>query len=380
MPLLLLFLLCCADPKQPALFPEYDQALELKSRAAAYLWTQQADDGGWHSRTHGLLKGGAAYTPFLLYHLLEVARSPSRTQKVATADALRFMREQINSAGALGFSDPLLLEYPNYATSYGLRVLTAMSDPVDKDRISQMKTYLRAQQFAGSRGITAGHAAYGGWGFGEQRLVYGQVGHVDLSHTRRVLQALRASAGTYDRDAASAFLAQLQNRHWLASADTLFYDGGFHYAPAVFLANKGEVTQADSVAVFHGYATATCDGLLALHALGVNHDAPAVQDALSWLARHDTLAYPAGIPQDTPAAWDKVMFFYHLAVRAEVYATFGWPDGKRTEMHNLLAAHVRVDGSYMNPLGAPNKENDPLLATTLALAALHHLTKPMGSP
>lgn len=375
--LLPFFLLCCAGP-DPSLFPEHDAAFALKKRAAAYLWAQQGADGGWHSRTHGLLKGGAAYTPFILFHLLEAEPTPSRAQKAATDRALGFMRPQILTAQALGFANPLLLEYPNYATSYGLRVFAAVGRATDKKLVAQMQAYLRGQQFAGQHGITTDHPAYGGWGFGEQGLVRGQVGHVDLSHTRRILQAMNASAGAYEREAAGAFLSQLQNRRWLADPDTSYYDGGFHYAPAIFRANKGAVSRTDSVVVFHSYATATCDGLLALHALGVGHETPAVQDALHWLARHDTLAFPDGIPQDDPAAWDRVMFFYHLAVRAEVYATFGWPNGKRQEMYRLLAAHMREDGSYLNPDGAPNKENDPLLATTLALSALHQLTIDTG--
>lgn len=372
----MLLLLCfgrtCAGPERPA-FPAYDDAVQLRDRAAAYLWAQQDADGGWHSTAHGLLKGGAAYTPFVLFHLIEAASGSSRTQRVAVAQGLQFMREQLNDEGALGFANPHVLEYPNYATSYGLRVFLKMGAAADKSMVDRMQSYLLTQQFVEQRGIATTHAAYGGWGFGEV-LAAGQVGHVDLSHTRRVLQALTASAGAYNREAAADFLSRLQNRHWLTETEGSYYDGGFHYAPAVFLANKGAVSRIDSEAVFHSYATATCDGLLALHALNVGHEAPAVQDALAWLEKYDSLSFPDGIPRDTPAAWDRVMFFYHLAVRAEVYAVFGWPAGKRMEMYSLLAARVREDGSYMNPMGAPNKENDPLLATTLALTALHHLT------
>ena len=38
--------------------------------AAVYLWSHQADDGGWHSATHGLVSGGQAWTPFILHVLL----------------------------------------------------------------------------------------------------------------------------------------------------------------------------------------------------------------------------------------------------------------------------------------------------------------------
>ena len=40
--------------------------------ASKYLWSQQADDGGWHSHTYGLLRSGQSLTPFVLDALLQV--------------------------------------------------------------------------------------------------------------------------------------------------------------------------------------------------------------------------------------------------------------------------------------------------------------------
>ena len=372
--LLLPFLLLgCRGPERPTLFPEIAEALVLKERAAEYLWSQQGADGGWHSSTHGLLKGGDAYTPYILFHLLEASPAAVQKRRQPVAQALTFIRQRINEAGALGFSDPLILEYPNYATAYGLRVLAQYGATEDAQPVASMRAYLRDQQFGMRRGLNGDDPEFGGWGFGEAELPHGQAGHVDLSHTRRILQALDQTAGLYEEDAARAFLLHLQNRQLIDSPHAAYYDGGFHYAP-VFLANKGAVTPLDDQTVFHSYATATCDGLLALNAMGVSREDPAVQDGLAWLARNDSLAFPQGIPPNTPASWDRVMFFYHLAVRAEVYARYSWPPGKRQAMYALLAEHVRPDGSYLNPLGAPNKENDPLLATTMALIALHYLT------
>lgn len=42
------------------------------ARAANYLWHQQTPDGGWHSKTYGLLRSGQALTPFVLDALLQV--------------------------------------------------------------------------------------------------------------------------------------------------------------------------------------------------------------------------------------------------------------------------------------------------------------------
>ena len=94
-----------------------------------------------------------------------------------------------------------MLEYPVYSTAYGLRVLVEAGAPGDSALVRRMAAYLRAQQFTEARGIAPGHPAYGAWGFGETNLGPGQTGHLDLSHTRRALGALRAADAL---DAASA--------------------------------------------------------------------------------------------------------------------------------------------------------------------------------
>src|SRR5678815_5141018 len=52
---------CARTSRQPAL-----------AAASKYLWSQQADDGGWHSHTYGLLRSGQSLTPFVLDALLQV--------------------------------------------------------------------------------------------------------------------------------------------------------------------------------------------------------------------------------------------------------------------------------------------------------------------
>lgn len=377
--LLLLFFLGttirCAAPSEEEL------AGVLAARASAYLWAQQSVDGGWHSQTHGLLKGGQALTPFILHALLQSSSDNLQVgEKVSLG--LDFIRSNTSSEGVLGVANAQILEYPNYATSYGLRVLVEHGAAQDAEQIEQMYTYLLSQQFDTSRSIQHDHGAFGGWGFGEQQLPAGQVGYVDLSHTRRVLQSLRV-ASLRDLDIvyeqARQFLGGLQNRNLLSTPERDNYDGGFHYSPVAFLANKGMVVQTTDDDIFLSYATATCDGLLALAAAGVHKDDPAVIDALHWLSANNHLAYPEGIPHDNPAQWHRVMFFYHLAVRAEVYAVYGWPIGAKEAMVALLNTHMRKDGSFMNELGAPNKENDPLLATALALSALQHIMSAPGN-
>jgi hypothetical protein len=342
-----LFLASCGQPSVQ------DRAEGLLAGASAYLWAQQAADGGWHSATHGIVRGGEAWTPFILHALGE---GPGREK------ALDFLRSRLDSAGALGRSSPIVLEYPNYATALALRVMKG-----DPEEAGRMSTYLLDQQFGPHRGISEDHPAYGGWGFGEVGLPAGGVGHVDLSHTRRVLEALREAGVASDSITirAQVFLGRLQNRGLPT------YDGGFHYAPLAVFANKGGF-ESDSTGapVYRSYATATCDGVLALLAAGVPASDERVRDAAAWLEAHPRLDVPEGIPPDDPAGWDEALFFYHLMVRAEVYAALGGPEGWREELVRLLEARVRSDGSFANPAGAPNKEDDPLLATAFAVRVL----------
>ena len=352
----------------------------MLAAACAFLWTMQGDDGGWHSSTYGLLKGGQAWTPFVLFALLE---APDETCPKSTSDverALAFIRNHVDDAGALGLADPDVLEYPNYATASALRVFARHGAAADGPLVEKMTAYLRGQQFVEHRGIQPDEVAYGSWGFGEQRLPpRRRTGHIDLSHTRRVLHALH-DAG-YDDPAAyhhaEAFLRLVQKhpddpRLRAAGFDSLFYDGGFFASPVVPGVNKSApVPEAPAgLPLYRSYATATCDGLLALLAAGVDRDDERVQAAIRWLRDHPHLAYPEGIPQDHPAQWHRVLFYYHLHVRAEVYDALAWSGPWRDEMVRALAGKQHDDGSFANPYGAANKEDDPLLATAMVVQTL----------
>lgn len=348
--------------------------------ACAFLWTMQDDDGGWHSATHGLLKGGQAWTPFVLFALLEAPGETCPKPTMNVERALAFIRHHINDAGALGLADPDVLEYPNYATAYALRVFAQHGAAEDGPLVEKMTAYLREQQFVEHRGLEPDEAAYGSWGFGEQILPPGRrTGHVDLSHTRRVLHALH-DAG-YDDPAlyrrAEAFLRFVQKhpadpRLRAAGFDSLLYDGGFFASPVVPGVNKSMPAPGapEGLPLYQSYTTTTCDGLLALLAAGVDRTDERVQAAIGWLREHPRLDYPEGIPQDHPAQWHRVLFYYHLHVRAEVYDALAWPGPWRDEIARALAGKQHDDGRFFNPYGAANKEDDPLLATAMVVQAL----------
>src|SRR5882672_11314196 len=118
------------------------------ARAAEYLWSQQAEDGGWHSHTYGLLRSGQSLTGFVLEALLEIPADvyPLPVDKVDRA--LAFIRRNMTSAGAVGMMDPSIPDYPNYSTALAVSALCRARRPGWERQIEPMVRYLRSQQFS----------------------------------------------------------------------------------------------------------------------------------------------------------------------------------------------------------------------------------------
>jgi squalene-hopene/tetraprenyl-beta-curcumene cyclase len=300
----------------------------------------------------------------------------------AVARALGFLRRNVNADGMLGMQDPDVLEYPNYSTAYALRTLVELGSPTDRPLVEKMRDRLVAEQFGPANGFAESHLAFGGWGFGGKHAP-GETGHMDLAHTRRVLDALRAAGGVppavFER--ALVFLRLMQRDpkerrahpaplETGAAAKAPRFDGGFFFSPVVLDANKGAVHR-DAQGRFHAsYATATCDGLLSLLAAGVSKDDPRVRAARGWLLAHERLDHPEGIPKGTPQDWGQAVYYYHLAARAEAYQSLGLTEQLRGRIAGELTTKQRADGSFRNDKNHLMKEDDPLLATALALIAL----------
>jgi len=306
-----------------------DAGRAAAARAAKYLRSKQGPDGGWHSETYGLLRSGQSLTPFVLVALLDAPDPP----KDAVDRAIRFIRAGTNAAGEVGRSDPSLEDYPNFATALAIRAFRRVGAPADR-----MAAALRAQQFTEAGGWAPEHPAYGAWGMGGPLRKPPFTGHVDLSMTRHALQAA-------PDERALKYLARCQNP-----------DGGFLFSTVVPDANKAGDGKS--------YGTATADGVLALLALG----APADR-ALDWLSKHHRVD---GVPgfDDGTAKWRDGMLYYYLAASAQAFrAAKSGPPGWKDEMVRALAGRQREDGSFKNA-SFLMKEDDPLIATTLALLAL----------
>jgi Prenyltransferase and squalene oxidase repeat len=337
----LLVLAGCAPHAQPVSY-----------KAAAWLWSRQESDGGWHSHTYGLLRSGQSLTPFVLDALLEVPESVYPQPRAAVDRAIAFIRAHTHPTGALGTADRDIPDYPNYSTALAVSALVRARRPGWQQQIAPMVAYLRTQQFTEQNGWHPPDPAYGAWGMGGERRTPPYTGHVDLSMTRYVLDALRA-AGANDSDpaftAARIFVERCQNR-----------DGGFFFSTTEIDTNKAGQAGDD----FRSYGTTTADGILALLSTGHAPADPRVVAARRWLTtRHHDMSVP-GFVGEAYHRWPQGLAFYYAA--SSTRALQLEPGNTITQ---ALERTQRPDGSWSNSENLV-KEDDPLIATPFALRAL----------
>lgn len=313
------------------------------ARAAQYLWAQQTDDGGFHSSTYGLLRSGQALTPFVLGALLRVPESTVSAPAGAVDRALAFIRKHTSAEGAVGVTGGGA-DYPNYATALAVDALVSagIAD------IAPMVAYLRAQQFSEVNGWTPEHTAYGGWGMGGATRRPPDAGHVDLSMTRFVLEALRAT-GVDGSDPAMTrarkFLERSQNP-----------DGGFFFSPVTPALNKaGQRAEG-----FKSYGTTTADGVLALRATGLPDSDDRIARAIAWLDKHHQADRVPGFDEaeSSKASWSSGLRFYYAAAIA------------RARPHQRVQLPEQADDGSFRNINGRVKEDDPLIATTFAVQML----------
>jgi squalene-hopene/tetraprenyl-beta-curcumene cyclase len=390
----ILVLILCGVPSYAA---EQRTPAEALAKAQEYLWSQQQDDGSWRSEQYAVMRSGQALTPFVLHTLLASTDSLTPTEIEKSKKAIAFIVSQLDDDGALGKADPDILEYPVYSTAYAILAIDRLrkldqeasaEHRLKASKISiRLNRFLISSQFDEKSGFTTEMPAYGGWGFDKAQQP-GDPGHMDLAHTRRAIDAAFAlgvhftNNGGDVRAKTQRFLAVVQKRpetlalqpvpEGVERPQEIPFDGGFYFSPVVLQANKGRLDKDGNT--WRSYATATCDGILALLAAGVPKDDERVTAAVEWLKQHTDLDYPQGIPTDYPEPWGDALKYYHFAVRAEVYAALDFPTAEKLALAKKVAALERPDGSFANAESPLMKEDDPLLATALAVVALTHCT------
>ena len=306
-------------------------------RGVAWLVARQSPIGHFPSQTYGFFSGGASLTPLVTLALVE-----SGLASEAVRRARQWMAEAVEDGGALGQGTA---DYPTYAAALMGR---AMGEYAWDS--SATLTFLRSQQYRPDDGWPDDHPAVGGFGFGTPLPQPSNAGHVDLSMTRRVIEALVA-LGVEPTDPALTLARRFVQRCQAPG-------GGRIYTPVALELNKG----SDGA----GYGSATCDGVLALAALG--DDRERLEADLNWLAQHHRPDRNPGVAADR-AAFAQAMRGYYQSASAQVFSRFGGPEGWADGLRAVLHASQRDDGSWCNDL-PHQKEDDPLVATAFAVRCL----------
>jgi squalene-hopene/tetraprenyl-beta-curcumene cyclase len=226
-----------------------------------------------------------------------------------------------------------------------------------------MVAYLRAQQFTEQNGWHPADPVYGAWGMGGERRTPPDTGHVDLSMTRYVLEALRA-AGVPASDPvfeqARVFVERCQNFDPKQPSDA---DGGFFFSTTEFDTNKA----GHDGKRFRSYGTPTADGILALLAVGRPPDDARISAAQRWLAGHHRDMEVPGFTGAAYERWPRGLSFYYSAASMQVFRSLRVEAG--SGVADGLRRTQRPDGSWSNPENLV-KEDDPLIATGFAVRAL----------
>ena len=338
-----------------------------RQRAADFLWSQQAADGGWHSVTYGALRPGAALTALLLRALATVpsVASNSAPRRLAAQAAANFLRRGITKRGCVAAPDGTL-DYPVYASA--LALLTDQPDwplwTVAEQRL--LAEYLLKSQWSVARGLATTSPDRGGWDAAGSTTARDQSTGTNISLTRHALQAiarerqpLRPAAWPEPwqalRGAALEWLGRCQNQDG---------DGGFFFSPLRSASDNKAGWHDDAHQSPRSYHSATCDGILAYQALGLTPSDPPLAAALRGLKQFDQPA----------AEWDTSLRFYRAAAERAVLPLLSVTErsGRAERLVGSLLDDQRADGSWQNR-ASRMREDDPLIATALALVALQPL-------
>jgi len=348
----------------PAVSPrKIDRAIE---RGASYLLHRQDADGGWKSNFWGLMKSGQSLTPLVLNVLARVpdGLAPSRP---GIRKGFQFVRAHQTKNGAIGFTDSMVTDYPNYATALAISAFVRLKPDGWRASVREMVDYLVDQQLDRTHGWTPEHDAFGGWAMGKTPPPSPpSTVHADLSRVRYVLAAL-STAEKFVPDGVF-----LRARTFILNCRTggAAGEGGLVYTPVIPAENKAGSTAGN----LRPYGSPTADGVLALQSAGVSRASGILTGALSWIDRQHRVEAVPGLDRSGGARWDRGLRFYYLASVARVFRTTSSdrirrPNRQLRAIAEVLVEQQKTNGRWENtsPL---NRENDPLIATAFALHAL----------
>jgi len=351
-------------------------------RALRFLESRQSSDGAWRSEVYGGLKDGVALTPPIL-KLLRFAPVSDRGTRPAITLGTRYLMSWVARDGKIR-PEGQGLAFPVYAGA--LAAVVVGLDGRDAEHARARKAwldYVLDYRLSSSLGWGPAGAGFGGWGYSPhppRRPASGASSYeANLSATVFGIAALRQAGIAADDPVygeIAAFVERCQN---FAAApeqgDPRFDDGGFFFTPCDPARNKAGGAGADRFGRerFNSYGSATADGLRALVRCGRSPRDPRVSSARRWLLGHFSAASnPGRFAPDREVLRDATYYYYAWSV-AHAFMALDERGAAATARAEALAREIvsrqQPDGSWRNRF-TDAKEDDPLVATPLAAAAL----------
>lgn len=350
---------------EPAAKPTKDDWQKVVDKAAAYLKSNQDENGGWST------KKSIGITGIVVTGLIDCGKSPDEEP---VAKGLTFIESLINKkAGHIAGADPRM-GLQNYVTSVNVLALSAArKDARYKPVIGDAVVFLKKLQWDDGEGKKPEDDFFGGAG-------YDSKSRPDLSNTQFFLDALKAGGVSPDDEAlkkAVTFVSRCQNlesehnkQPWAGKIN----DGSFIYSSAGGGSTK---TSDDPKAPLTGYGSMTYAGVKSFIYAGVGKDDVRFKAALGWLRKNYTTEANPGMP---PQLAERGLFYYYhtMAKTLDLLGEDPFIDDKgvkhdwRADLFTAIAKRQKPDGSFTNETDRW-MEGDPNLVTGYVLMALSHL-------
>ncbi len=336
--------------------------------ALEFLASRQAPDGAWRSARYAAFRDGDALTPVVLW----AVQDKPGAEAIIESGVRRL--ERLTDAQSRREEPWMELRYPLFTASYAAQVLARAGDGGRARVWTGLIERLRTSE---ELGWPSGDPACGAWGDAPAppqftRPVPDMLAP-NISATALATQALCAAGNARAAQSARPFVERCQNFRSIPGDEV--DDGGFFFAIDDPVRNKAGMAGVDTSGHrrFHSYGSATCDGLLALHACGLPGDHPRVVAGLGWLRRNGDRLSPGGEWSPGRGSARESLVYYHAQALAAVLGMLApsapWAASYRLTSAAELTARQLSDGSWQGE--APDScEDEPLLATAFALRSL----------
>lgn len=343
---------------------------QAQSQGIEWLIRNQSEDGGWRSTTYGTMRSGVGTTAIALEALSRCSAGNPEEKHPALQESLKrgmqYLTTKADSFGMVCAPDAGS-DSPVYATalviSAGIR--TGLLNEEKKQQLVQ--ALLKAQQIPANN-WPEDAVGRGGWGV-EPDPATAESNPATISVTAFALNAL-AMAGALTPESRVEALHFLNN----CRSSNGLPDGGFWFVPRIedHLNKAGWFMNEAGSLQPRSYHTATCDGIISLNRLGFGPDDPESQPAIAALLKQSPPSVPVKLEttNDEAAPFAGLYFYGAMALSSVGGVTNDIHLHQRmATIQKQLTELQRPDGSWESPLSLM-REDDPLIATSLALIAL----------